>query len=244
MTTTEPTVLVHLWQSQQLGTAPFRCVACISMPGKGLLEAGCIEAYNNQMAEACQQARHYGVGIGTCDSCGMGLQSNFVIRDAKGKYFVVGCDCANKTHDTKFMTEVKFLEKQRQDKIKEAKRVVARAERERLLEIELAAQRGRNGGLTDRQVQEQKELDERLAKQAAMKAINIWLIQVLNQVPYHSDFVVTMRDRLDYVLAKDLPPKCVNILADVYAKTASEGARRGSTKYDTRYDEFFAKLEA
>ncbi len=242
-TEAEKTVLVHLWQSQQLGTAPFKCIACISMPGKHLLEAGCIESYNAQMSDACQQAKYYGVGIGTCDSCGMALQSNFVIRDANGKHFVVGCDCANKTHDTKVMTEVKYLEKKRQDVIKATKRAAAATERQRLLEIERDAQRARNGGLTDQQVKEQAELDQRLAKVAVMKAANLWLIKVLCEVPYHSDFLISMRDSLDRVLAKDLPPKCVAILSDVYAKTVTGGGRRGSKEYNAAMDDFGFKIE-
>ncbi len=237
-------VNVHLWQEQGLGVAPFHVETIISFPGKHLLEAGCVEAYNNQAADACQRARAYGVHLCTCDSCGMALQNNFVIRDANKKFFVVGCDCALKTGDTVVMERAKYLEKKRVEAIKEAK--IQEARERRLAEVrkQLDAQREKNGGLTDREVQEQKQLEYRNAVAVQMKEKNRWLIEVLCAVSYGSDFITSMLDTLERQEASKLSPKCLIILSDIYAKTKTNGAKRGSKKFNEAMDEFGRNTEA
>ena len=244
MTTIDsPKVLTHLWQEQGLGVAPFRFITCISIPSKALCEAN-PNAYNGQMAEAHHSAEGFGVHLCTCYSCGMSLNHNYVIRDKNGKHFVVGSDCVGKTYDAKLIAEVELAEKRRLAAVREAKRLADAAEYARLHQLNLAAQRQANGGLTDSELLQQKQLDERLAKEAAMHDRNRWLITVINAVPYHSDFLISMRESLSRVTVKELPEKCRNILADVYAKQITDGAKRGSKKYDTACDEFFTKLEA
>ncbi len=241
-----PKVLTHLWQDQGLGVAPFRFVCIISFPNKALLEAGNVEAYNNQSRECWQMSKAHGVEnrLGICESCGMCLTNNAVIRDAHGKKFIVGCDCAQKTGDSKLITEIEAAEKHRKALAREAKREAEQVERQRVRDIQLAEQRERNGGLTDHEVQQQKQLEERNAKAVAMKAKNLWLIEVINVVPYHSEFLISMRESLDRVSVAQLPEKCRNILADIYAKQKTDGAKRGSKKYDAAYDEFFTRMEA
>lgn len=235
-------VLTHKWQEQGLGQAPFRVECIISLPSKELLSAGNVDAYNNAMAEACHEARAYGVGLGTCNSCGMSLQNNVVIRDANRKCFVVGCDCAGKTDDSELIEQVELLERRRQKEIREAKAQAKEEARRAAWLAEQQAQRDRNGGLTDLEVAEKarKEAEEARIREYSVK--NAWLLTVLDRVPYASDFVRSMIRDLEKNSLASLSGRCVGILAEIYAKTA--GGRGGSKKYKAAYNEFYEKVAA
>lgn len=230
-------MLTHLWQEQGLGQAPFRAVCIISLPSPSLAETN-VNAYNNAMAEVCQQARGFDVHLGTCNSCGMSLMNNVIIRDAHGKHFVVGCDCAGKTHDSKLVSRVEYLEKQRQKAVREAKREAEWKARCAARDAELQAQRDRNGGLTDAEVEAKQRAEAEELHRQRMTAENGWLLNVLARVPYASSFVDSMRAELERRPLAKLSDRCQGILAEIYAKTVS-GSRKGSKAYRSAEDEFW-----
>lgn len=235
---TEKMVHTHKWMDAGLGVAPFRAVDIISLPSPSLAEAN-VTAYNNAMAAAWHQSQRYGVSCGSCDACGQSLVNNVVIRGADGKHFVVGLDCAGKTSDSKLITEVQHLEKQRLAAIREAKRAAEdEARRQRYLE-RLQAERDANGGLTNAEVA-QKKADEaaELARQK-YTAENEWLISVLRK-EYPGDFVRSMIESLSTASTDDLSDRTISILGDIYAKSFG---RRNSKKYDAALEEFIAKTD-
>lgn len=234
----ESKILTHLWQEQGLGTAPFNAVAIISLPSPSLASAN-PSAYNNAMVECCREASAFGVNLGCCNSCGQSLVNNVVIRDANRKYFVVGCDCAGKTHDSKLVSEVDHLEKQRKRAIKAAKAEAARKERQAQYAQRLQAERDRNGGLTDAEVRAKAEAERAEAMAAEMTEKNAWLIEALDKVPYASNFVDSIRADLHKKPISSFSDRCVDILAEIYAKTI--GGRKGSRQYKDAYRDFCNK---
>ena len=94
----EQSATIHKWELDGIGKAPFRLAAVIEIPSKSLLESN-VSAYNNLMHEATQQAKQYGVGLGTCDICSTGLHFNYIVKDVNSKYFVVGSECVRKGGD-------------------------------------------------------------------------------------------------------------------------------------------------
>jgi hypothetical protein len=79
-------------------------------------------------------------------------------------------------------------------------------------------------------------------KEADVAAGNEWLLKALRSVPYPSEFVASMLDKLSREPALGLSDRCLDILADIYCKVVSENARRNSKAYDAARDEFEAKL--
>lgn len=239
-TTNEKKVFQHLWQDQNLGVAPFRAITIISIPSKGLAEQN-LDAYNNAMREACEIARGFGVELCSCYSCGMSLMNNVVIRDANGKHFVVGLDCAQKTGDSKLMTEAEALERKRQRALR-----AKRAEEQRRIafearQVELQAQRDRNGGLTDHELAtQQRNNAEQAARQARREEAiesNAWLVKVLTVVAQSSNsgFVRDMIERLaEYRFSTEyFSERQRQVLCDIYAKAHG---RRNSKAYDEAYE--------
>lgn len=238
MMTAEPQILTHLWQEQGLGNAPFSAVCIISMPPRGLQEAN-PDAYNNALRDVTQQARAMGVQLCSCRSCGMSLENNVVIRDASGKHFVVGCDCAEKVHDSNLTTEVKMLEKNRQNAIRQAKRDAAN-EAARLAWIaKLDSQRAVNGGLTDAEVVERNRLAEAELLRVKFSAENDWILSVLKR-EYQGEFIVSMIEKLESMPPSHLSDRCCGILGDVYAKSFG---RRNSKAYNAALEEFILKTD-
>lgn len=236
----ESMVLTHKWQEQGLGEAPFRAVAIISMPSPGLAEAN-TNAYNNAVAEAQQAANRFGVMLCSCNSCGQSLQNNVVIRDSKGKHFVVGIDCAGRTGDSRLITETEALERARQKALREARYEAERLEREARIAAAQQEQRDRNGGLTDYEMEQKARQEAEAARRVQATEQNRWLLDVLARVPYSSDFVMSMIRDLEAKPAADLSDRCLAILGEIYAKTVS-GARKNSKAYKTAEDEFWAKF--
>ena len=85
--------LIHKWEAQGLGQAPFTCVGLYSLPARSLAEHN-PQAYQAELAQMPK-----GFDIGTCAVCGMALTNNFLIRTGCGRQFSVGCDCVKKAGD-------------------------------------------------------------------------------------------------------------------------------------------------
>lgn len=94
---------------------------------------------------------------GTCAFCGTGIRYAFEVNGADGSKFVVGSDCITRIDDTVLVNQLKKIKRQQ----KEDKR----AEEYR---AHLQAQRDRNGGLTDIEMEEaaQKRHYEEIIKPA------------------------------------------------------------------------------
>lgn len=235
----ESKVLTHRWVEEGLGEAPFRAVAIISLPSTEILEAN-PDAYNGAMGEACERARAYGVTLCSCYSCGMSLVHNVIIRDKAGKHFVVGMDCAARTHDTELISEAEALERARLKELREIKAEEERKARAARREAELAAERERNGGLTDWEVKEKAREDEAAAREARYSAENAWLLDVLAEV-YPGDFVTSIcRDLRRHPAREVLRGRAFGIVAEMYAK--AKGGRKNSKAYKAAEEEFFSRL--
>lgn len=115
---------VNKWELAGIGKAPFKCVGVAELPSKALLEAGNVEGYNNHMRSLPLE-----YGLGTCYVCGMALMVNYLIRDAEGKKFVVGCECVKKTGDTILTNEMNEARKARERAKRAAKREENRIKR-------------------------------------------------------------------------------------------------------------------
>ena len=240
--TQDKNVLVHKWQDAGLGVAPFKVWTIISIPSKSLCEHN-TEAYNRGMSEACQRAKALGVSLCSCEFCGMSLENNVVIRDANGKHFVVGLDCAMKTGDTKVMTEAKNLERLRQIEIRNARREAMLVERTAKRNAELESQRQKNGGATDYELQQMeraRDLDEIKTANGKKYA---WLLTELDQVSNFSPFVKDMIESIErYGITNRMSEKVLNILADIYTKQVTGGARKNSKKFVATWDSFFERI--
>jgi hypothetical protein len=234
MMATEKQVHVHKWEDRGVGKAPFRVVGFIDMPNAESFGANS-EGYNNAMTEAWQLARTFGVRLGSCDVCGTGIRNHYVIQDATGKRFVVGCDCVMKTDDSRLMSETKAMERKRQREIREAKRRYKWELQRHQANAALDAQRQRNGGLTDSEVAERERAAKSVELANQMAEVNGWLIDVLNNVGYSSDFISAMIDKLHEVPVRDFHERLLGVLASIYAK--SHG-RSGSKKYVAATEEF------
>ncbi len=226
-------VLIHLWQDQELGVAPFRVKTFICLPSKEMAEQNPL-VYQEQMAEVCQQARALGVGLGSCNSCGMALTVNVVIEDTNGKRFVVGQDCAKKTFDAKLITDIENIERNRQKLIREARREAERLERQRAFTAERQAQRDKNGGLTDYELGQKQRAEELELLRAKFSRVNAWILTVLDRES-QSDFIRSIIGKLEQRKASELSPNVLTILKDIWSR---KFGRRGSKKYTEAESKF------
>ena len=155
----ENNVVTHKWTDAGLGQAPFSVVSCISLPSPSLAERN-PSGFQNANNAAHSDARRFGVRLGSCDFCGNGIMNNMVVRDAEGKHFVVGCDCAQASGDDKVMTEAENIERLRKRSMAQQRRDAMWEKKRQEREAKLEAERESNGGLTDWEV-EQKEIEDR-----------------------------------------------------------------------------------
>lgn len=230
-------VAVHKWQDQGVGIAPFRLVGFFSMPSMSLAETN-PSGYQNAMYAAHMEAKSHGINsIGSCDVCGTGIHNHYVIRDAAGKKFVVGCDCVEKTNDTKLITAVKNEErlrsKAKRDAARQQKRDEERANRIALEEKE----RSENGGFTLAEIAAKNREKDRLAEMEKHRTENAWLLEVLRG--QSGDFVHSMIQELQQRSIQSLSPRCVSILKDIYGKSFGRG---GSKAYHAAVYDFSEKI--
>lgn len=100
-------IVGHRFEAARLGVAPFLLVGVrenVFDLGDGHTKAG-----------------------GTCDYCGNGIRWEYVVRDATGKSFVLGSECARHTGDEKLYAIIASEERKRQRE-KARLRRVAKAE--------------------------------------------------------------------------------------------------------------------
>lgn len=79
---------IHPFARAGMGRGPWKFSGTFKMPDKTLAEAN-PQAYNNQL----KHAPDLKFGLGTCACCGMAIMNVFVVKDADGDRWGVGCDC-------------------------------------------------------------------------------------------------------------------------------------------------------
>ena len=210
-----------------LGKAPFRVVGFCQIPSTSLAEQN-PSAYNNALAGLPR-----GVGVGSCAICSTGIMNNFLIRSADGKTHAVGCDCVLKINDVRLTSDLKIIQKQQRDAVREAARQAKFAAQQ----AALAAERERNGGATDYEVAQAAARDARLAvlapKIAALAPLADELADGRNG--FCDSIAASMRD------GQALVGRAALIVCDVLAKRCG---RSGSKSYNARYDEVSAVFES
>lgn len=176
-----------------------------------------------------------GQPAGTCDYCFRGILTCCVIGSADGKSFVVGCDCVRKV----FGATNRVLTDMERDVARvnlEKRRAKAEAKRQAALELyqaKLAEQRLRNGGLTDAEVQAQRDEAERQATTDRYSAANAWLLEHL--LADGGFFAVEMARELQTRLAGELSDRQLEVLRDIYSK---KHGRKNSDAWKAARDTF------
>ncbi len=128
MQTTSPTTAsdplvrpLHTFTKAGMGDAPFRFVGMASIPSTSLAEQN-PTGYNNALAALPRDLVN---GCGTCANCGMAIMNIFIVQNAAGKKYGVGCDCIEKTAD-KPMVRASHLAKLAAERVKRANRKEAK----------------------------------------------------------------------------------------------------------------------
>lgn len=144
------TTKVHPFEAAGLGIAPFAMISYTLKQGPIVREDG-------------TQIGCPGQPMGTCEYCGQGIAHCYQIRSSDGKTFIVGSDCAEKV-DPEYRKEAKTF---RGDYEARKYRLEARIRHE----AQLQAQRAKNGGLTDSELQARREKEAEEARKSKLDAM-------------------------------------------------------------------------
>lgn len=127
----------HEFEVSGCGVAPFTFQFLWAMPHPSIMEnIGGVEMYNTMMQSApCR--------VGCCRHCGMPLIYHYIIKDANGDLFAVGCECVAKTGDEGLIKAVEKAKKQaatkkREDK-KASKQAIIKAQRDAEIKAKIDA---------------------------------------------------------------------------------------------------------
>ena len=131
---------MNKWEAQGFGSAPFVCIGMFQMPNK---ETATMQDYQ-------ALPRMTRGGAGSCHVCGTGIVYNYMIRDARGDTFVVGCDCVGKTGDEILKRQMKEAKRTYRNAEQIAAALKAREEREAARKIAAEAIKVQYGDLFDR----------------------------------------------------------------------------------------------
>lgn len=94
-TTTAPAPKAHPFELAGMGRGPYRFAGFAQIPSASLAENN-PSAYNAALAMLPKDLRG---GCGTCQNCGMAISNIYIVADADGARYGVGCDCVEKTGD-------------------------------------------------------------------------------------------------------------------------------------------------
>jgi len=96
-TTPAPTATpkAHPFELAGMGRGPYRFAGFAQIPSAHLAENN-PSAYNAALAMLPKDLRG---GCGTCQNCGMAISNIYIVADADGARYGVGCDCVEKTGD-------------------------------------------------------------------------------------------------------------------------------------------------
>jgi len=230
----------HDWE-RVAGRAPYRLVGVFSIPHPASFGDN-MAGYQNALRDLGEAQRAFGVAGGACDICGHPLTNNYVLENADGRRFVVGCECVTHSGDSRLTTEVEEAERQRQRKLRQAKERARWAAEKATRE---AQERLQYGGKTWAEVRAEqiREAEQQAAQRAdEAKVANAWLIAILERVPTTGDFIPSMIGTLQREPAADLSRRCREILGDIYAREVS-GRRRGTKAWNAARDEFDDRID-
>lgn len=218
--------LMHKWENRGY-TPPYRCLGVASIPSPALAEANPL-AYSRALSELPK-----GFACGSCSICGTPLVHNFLMIDANGSRFTVGSDCVKKSGDAQL---VSAIEKERlafnRAKAK-AKRDAIRAAAHSAYEAELEAQRARNNGLTDYEVEQHEKAESHTQLCKARADANEWIVNALPHC-WMADTLYELRE--GNVALRDLSRGTLYLLAKEYGKLAG---RTKSKAWQAKFDEFW-----
>lgn len=212
----------------EMGTAPYRFIGVWSSPSTALAEQN-PTAYNNAWAAAPASCN------GCCDHCGTGITNHYIMKDAAGNTYSVGSSCIGKIDDVENLSAVEAAKKAHEKKLRKARADKKREEKRLAREAELQAQRDRNNGLTDWELNQKKQKDEREAKLKVKREKYAYFIDALDE---GNNF----EGDLWYNLTQGVLPhgRGLDIMLEIVAKKAG---RKGSKAYDAAYDEAANELE-
>ncbi|MFT6903899.1 MAG: hypothetical protein ACJAS1_000544 [Oleiphilaceae bacterium] len=219
----EKQVLAHIWQNEGLGLAPFRNVSLWVAPNKSLLETyPC--SYNNAMA-AKPKCCHF-----SCDHCGMPITHHYIIKSADNKLFCVGSECVAKTGNAKLISEAKARKNKHNRENAAAKREAKREEQRLAYEAEMEAERARNDGLTDYEVEQANIKQERDNYLGKIADIALPVVSVLEN--QSGQFAHDMARSISK--GGELSPNCKRIVSEILTK---QFGRANSKAYNANYDD-------
>jgi post-segregation antitoxin (ccd killing protein) len=235
----------YKWESA-VGAGPYRLIGGISFPSKSLQEHN-PAAYSNALAMMTAEARALGVEwgqLGSCEVCGMCLTHNAIWRNAAGRVFVTGWDCAAKAD---VMTSEAEQARKRSLRAREAAITRAKnkaaadawaAEMDRLGVDGFVSEEGLIRGTYEQRELRRRERIEAEKAQAAER--NGWLIQVLEaqRGGFCQDMARTLAERM--LSSHNFSPRQIEILCDIWAKAHG---RRGSKANAAAAVEFGQRAE-
>lgn len=208
--------MIHAFEERGLGIAPFRFIDCV--------DAGPLK---------------YQKPPEGCDFCGTAIRYLYIIEDANGKRAIVGSECIAKSGDLGLIDIAKRTEKLRRADAREAKRQREYEERRQRQEKRLQAERDRNGGLTDYEVEQTRRDREEAEAIARQTAENQWIIDLLEAQSSISEWKRSMIYQLKRHPVSYFSDRNRHIFADIYAR---QFGRANSKAYNAAYDEAEARF--
>jgi len=210
---TKTVARTHTFTESGLGAAPFRFL--------GVRE--------NWFSPAPGVASKPG---GCCAHCSTGILYEHVIESADGKVSTVGSECIKKAGDRGLIDAVK-AEKRRQ------KAEARRAEHVKRHEQALAAQRERNGGLTDAELRERQRAEDIKREDARRDLVRAKLEPVAKDLDQaNGAFAAQIAHS---IRCGDVPRgRGKSIVAEICAKLAG---RKGSAAYTARAEQVSVWLD-
>ncbi|PNX49190.1 MAG: hypothetical protein BV459_00525 [Thermoplasmata archaeon M11B2D] len=213
----------------RMGTAPYRVVGFWAPPPRALAETNSA-AFNKAVSERPDCCNF------SCDHCGTPIDNHYIIEDAVGKWFAVGCDCVFKTHNVKLISAVKAkknaIARERARERRNAKR--AEAARKAIAEREAieSAEREANGGKTDAELRFEAAEKLRIERSAKIAEIAAELLAALDWKK--NDFMDSLARS---VRGGDMPRgRGLHICVETLASYKCGGKRSNSKAYKEAYD--------
>jgi hypothetical protein len=216
----------------------------LSFPSRGLAQAN-PDAYNRQMAEVAAAARSLGVScLGSCEYCGQSLMHNAIIRDANGKHFCIGCDCAVHTGDSELITLVEAARREIVARINAARAAKKEAARMEARRDGMQVERDNNGGLTLWESEDAAREANKAQYDATLTAEEKtgWVLRNLRRATSSGSFLSSVTEELEGGKSiTDFSPRAVEIIASIWAKIEA-GAQKGR-KVEAATEQFYATLD-
>ncbi|UUA75154.1 hypothetical protein [Cellvibrio sp. QJXJ] len=207
----------HAWQ--ELGfIPPYRLVGFYAIPSPALAEAN-PNAYQRQLSEMPK-----GCGIGSCSVCTTPLVNNYILKDARGVRFAVGCDCVQKQGSSSLISDVQAHKNRIAREVRAAKREEQRRAKYEYYLAELESQRTRNGGLTDDELEAQHREQAARNRHNAITDLLAPLAHILNQ--QNGDFCRSVTRLLNNGDVKALSTRMIDIVDQICQRNGLEGAAK------------------